>query len=167
MVALARFRVGMVESVSTPPAIFSDERRISFSGQLSSFEHDKAGDESHSPSSRPRTLSGLQPPPPDAARSSYITTSDASRMSGLSDFPSPPRDALTPRHLSLLSSYFDEAHSLSEARDAGAPPLPLDFSDRRYTFGQIPPDASRVTFGDDANAEDLAAALSSSPSSRI
>jgi hypothetical protein len=45
-----------------------------------------------SPESRSaRILSGLQPPSTDATRSSYMTTSTASRMSGLSDFPAPPK----------------------------------------------------------------------------
>lgn len=39
-----------------------------------------------------RALSGLQPPPTDATRSSYMTTSTTSRISGLSDFPAPPKN---------------------------------------------------------------------------
>lgn len=74
-------------------------------------------------------------------------------MSGLSDFPAPP-----PRQMSLLSSYFDEALSQSEARASQnpspeLPPLPSSSSDD----GQ----SRRLTFGGDKDAEDLIAALSS------
>jgi len=49
-------------------------------------------EEVESPESRAaRVLSGLQPPSTDATRSSYMTSSTASRISGLSDFPAPPK----------------------------------------------------------------------------
>jgi len=52
-----------------------------------------------SPESRSaRILSGLQPPSTDATRSSFMTTSTASRMSGLSDFPAPPKSHHHPHH---------------------------------------------------------------------
>lgn len=110
-------------------------------------------EEVESPESRAaRILSGLQAPPTDATRSSYMTTSTVSRMSGLSDFPAPPKShhlphphhhtgnmenseddtvvmhpmeqqeerqnnhPATPRHMSLLSSYFNEAMADSESR---------------------------------------------------
>lgn len=106
-----------------------------------------------SPESRAtRVLSGLQPPSTDATRSSYMTSSTVSRMSGLSDFPVPPKShqhphphhhpdnvensedntvvmrpmqqqeeqenshLSPPRHMSLLSSYFNEALAESESR---------------------------------------------------
>jgi serine/arginine repetitive matrix protein 2 len=38
-----------------------------------------------------------------------MTESTVSRMSNLSDFPAPPPQHMTPAHMSLLSSYFQEA----------------------------------------------------------
>lgn len=99
-------------------------------------------EEVESPESRAaRIISGLQPPPTDATRSSYMTTSTASRMSNLSDFPVPPmshhhsdnnsgdemtitiarpvqqhHSLTTPRNVSLLSSYFNEATADSESQ---------------------------------------------------
>lgn len=44
----------------------------------------------------------------DPTRSSYMTTTtDGSRMSGLSDFPEPPPvEHLTPAHMSIIHSYY-------------------------------------------------------------
>ena len=43
----------------------------------------------------------------DPTRSSYVTsTTEGSRMSGLSDFPAPPIQTLTPAHMSIIHSYF-------------------------------------------------------------
>ncbi|KAF8957848.1 hypothetical protein BDZ97DRAFT_1844340 [Flammula alnicola] len=150
----ARFRVGMVESVSTPPAV-SSEHRLSFNGQTA-FVH-PAQDRRHglalSPNSldsHARVLSGLQAPTTDATRSSYMTSSTLSRMSGLSDFPAPPKDNhVTPKHMSLLSSYFDEALSQSESHSEPLPPAPVLLEE------------DRVTFGGNQNADDLAKTLSS------
>ena len=55
-----------------------------------------------------RVRSGLNPPPQfEATRSSYMTTSTGSRMSGLSDFPIPPKDHLSMSH-GDGSTYFSE-----------------------------------------------------------
>jgi serine/arginine repetitive matrix protein 2 len=124
----------LVESVSTPPAVSSDPRE-SYMGQMS-FAQDQIR---HSPEPvdtvQSRVDSGLQPPSANPTRSSYMTTSTGSRMSGLSDFPAPPRHHAI--HMSLLSSYFDEALSQSEARASRSPtpPIPSDGNDRRLTFG--------------------------------
>jgi len=175
------FRVGIVESVSTPPAV-SSMHRTSFLGTV--FAHDNntnvpiPAHANESPSQNPnqnlneqdqerrprprheevvspeshaaRIISGLHPASTEATRSSYMTTSTASRMSGLSDFPAPPRShhhpyhhmgnvesgeddtvvmgplqqqqqghhhlAATPGHMSLLSSYFNEAMAQSESQ---------------------------------------------------
>ena len=178
-IIIAMFRVGIVESVSTPLAV-SSTHRSSFLGSV--FAHDNntnattpahanensgpnpnqnlneeeqeerrprpRREEVESPESHAaRIISGLQPPSTEATRSSYMTTSTGSRMSGLSDFPAPPRShhhpyhhvengdddtvvmgplqqqqqghlAATPRHMSLLSSYFNEAMAQSESHAA-------------------------------------------------
>ncbi|KAF8069215.1 hypothetical protein FPV67DRAFT_1449004 [Lyophyllum atratum] len=151
------FRVGIVESVSTPPAVANDHRS-SYMGELSS------PDEPHHPeeqgllpmSLQRRIISSLQPPSADPTRSSYMTTSTASRMSGLSDFPAPPqRPPLG--HMSLLTSYFDEAHSLSEAhasRSTTPESIPASFDDTEVRN-------RRLTFGGEEEIEELVAALSS------
>lgn len=79
-----------------------------------------------------------------------MTTSTGSRMSGLSDFPAPPRQYAT--HMSILSSYFDEVLSQNEAHTSRSPtppmPLPSDGHDHRLTFGE------------DEDIDELVAALS-------
>lgn len=66
------------------------------------------------------THSSLLPPSSGFTRSSYVTTSDGSRMSGLSDFPDPPPQRMTPAHMSLLSSYFDQTVTEKEIADVQA-----------------------------------------------
>ncbi|TFK38252.1 hypothetical protein BDQ12DRAFT_631544 [Crucibulum laeve] len=132
----AMFRVGMVESVSTPPATYSDHR-MSMMGDLSfSPERHRSAQPiaDFSPIMHSRVMSGLQPPSADPTRSSYTTSSTASRMSGLSDFPVPPKDLTTSKHTSLLSSYFDEALTAREARGSRTPTPPLPSDDRRLTY---------------------------------
>ncbi len=150
------FRVGMVESVSTPPAI-STEHRLSFAGQTA-FPQESQRQGLASPGSRDshaRIMSGLQPPLTDATRSSYTSASTHSRMSNLSDFPVPPKDTNHPRpkHMSLLSAYFDEAMSQrSSAAAAGSSAtVPVLLNEER------------VTFGGNQSADDLAKVLSSPP----
>lgn len=154
VVIAAVFRVGMVESVSTPPAV-STERRLSYTGQTA-FTNDSQAQQQQrslaSPASQDRIISGLQAPLTEATRSSYMTTSTLSRMSNLSDFPAPPKDGsrLAPKHMSLLSSYFDEAMSNSEAQTEALPTAPSTFLEE-----------DRVTFGGNQSANDLAKTLSS------
>lgn len=136
------FRVGMVESVSTPP---TTEHHLSFMGQTADVLEPYHHSDAIVSEPRARVL-GLQPPVAEGTRSSYMTTSSLSRMSGLSDFPIPPRDPLTPRHMSLLTSYFDEAMALNEIQS---------LQDSSMPHGR------RLTFGVDQNAEDVAEALSS------
>jgi serine/arginine repetitive matrix protein 2 len=121
------FRVGVVESSLTPPATTSD-RRLSLTGDMS-FAHEQLRHPPNDPTPEPlpRT-SGLQPTSADPTRSSYLTTSSASHMSGLSDFPAPPK------HSSLLSSFFDEALSQSDARSSPPPPIPSHGQDSHLTF---------------------------------
>lgn len=86
-------RIGEIEAVTTPPPILNPQRQ---STQL--FIDYGRNSSLPIPSNEltvPRVVSqgSLLPTPitPDAARSSYMTSgTDTSRMSGLSDFPSPP-----------------------------------------------------------------------------
>ncbi|KAF9479326.1 hypothetical protein BDN70DRAFT_993541 [Pholiota conissans] len=155
----AVFRVGMVESVSTPPPV-STEHHLSFIGQthdnqdqqVQQLQQRRGLASPASPDSHARVLSGLLPPSTEATRSSYMTTSTLSRMSNLSDFPAPPKDnnRTVPKHMSLLSSYFDEAISQSEAQPEAAPTAPSTLLEE-----------DRVTFGGNLSANDLAKTLSS------
>ncbi|ESK95086.1 hypothetical protein Moror_13818 [Moniliophthora roreri MCA 2997] len=125
---LDAYRLGNVESVSTPPAE-TGEPRLSYIGQMSfahgaGLEEDEGGDVlGTSPNFTRQTTAhnSLQPPSADPTRSSYMTSnSEGSRMSGLSDFPTPPPQQLTPAHMSLLSSYFDETLTPSELAEVQA-----------------------------------------------
>ncbi|KAH9478208.1 hypothetical protein JR316_0008661 [Psilocybe cubensis] len=130
----ARFRMGVVESVSTPPAVSA--HHVSFDGQMA-YVHDNQlqRQDIDTANSSGRILSSLMPPT-EATRSSYMTTSTLSRMSGLSDFPAPPKDEyITPKHMSILSSYFDEALTQSESRLEPLPPPPMLLQEERVTFG--------------------------------
>ncbi|EDR03578.1 uncharacterized protein LACBIDRAFT_295200 [Laccaria bicolor S238N-H82] len=139
----AMFRVGMVESVSTPLAT---DHRLSFMGQTADVLEPYHHSDANTSVPHARVLSGLQLPVTEGTRSSYMTTSTFSRMSGLSDFPIPPRDPHTPRHMSLLTSYFDEAMAQNEIQFLQDSPMPH---------------GRRLTFGVDQDAEDVAEALSS------
>jgi serine/arginine repetitive matrix protein 2 len=148
----AVFRVGMVESVSTPPAV-SSERRLSYTGQTA-FANNSLDQQQRSlasPASQDRILSGLQAPLTEATRSSYMTSSTLSRMSNLSDFPAPPKDGsrLAPKHMSLLSAYFDEAMSNNETQSGALP-----------AASSTSLEEDRVTFGGNQSANDLAKTLS-------
>lgn len=107
-----------------------------------------------SPKSEARILSGLQPPLTDVTRSSYITTSTMSRMSGLSDFPAPPKDLLVDHRASLLSAFFADAND--------RPPMPV-----RVEVPQSLPQATsnndQLAFGAGADAEEIVRALSHHP----
>ncbi|KAJ3813200.1 hypothetical protein F5876DRAFT_74133 [Lentinula aff. lateritia] len=120
------FRVGQIESNITPLAI-SGVSRVSLTGQMAFAIGDAALSEQHNDEDVPPSTahlttahSSLQPPSAGLTRSSYMTTSDGSRMSGLSDFPDPPPQRLTPAHMSLLSSYFDNTITEKEIADVRA-----------------------------------------------
>ncbi|RDB26946.1 hypothetical protein Hypma_005028 [Hypsizygus marmoreus] len=153
------FRVGLVESVSTPPAV-SSVHRTSFTGQLSFAQetHLRRRRESDtSPRSpQPRINSGLQPPSADPTRSSFTTTSTASRISGLSDFPAPP-PRFHGHHMSLLSSYFEETISQREVRTSE------DSTQHQITtsLDNVHRQSRRLTFGGDEDVEEIIATLSS------
>lgn len=129
--------------MATPPAINHDDKIL---GRHLSFTAD-AVDEAHlarMASERVLTSATLSPQLGETLRSSYMTsTSEGSRMSGLSDFPQPPPPPLhlTPAGTSILQSYFAET-PLQEGEDP---------------FARIPPVHShphyRMTFGGDEDTE--------------
>ncbi|KAH6918180.1 hypothetical protein BKA70DRAFT_1366521 [Coprinopsis sp. MPI-PUGE-AT-0042] len=98
----AVFRLGVVDAISTPPTETAAQRR-SFTGLT--FSDDSRQSQEVSPTSGGTHLSaGSWLQAPNIMRSSYMTTSTSSRMSGLSDFPVPPKDG----HASLLSAFFND-----------------------------------------------------------
>lgn len=146
------FRVGIVESVSTPPPETAD-RRHSFTGQLlEGGEHIPHHVAFSEPAPEEKHQSTLLSPATDMTRSSYMTTSTTgSRMSNLSDFPIPPLDpSVATSHMSFLSNYHNN-HA------------PVDFSDlepMRDSLHPMDPHDRRFTFGFDQNAADVADELS-------
>jgi len=121
-------RVGVVESVlTTPPSVPPQHRPSSSIGETSCFatinnnnEQPPQQDQPQSPPTsseisgqvraRPPITTGLRPPSSEEVRSSFLTTSTASRMSNLSDFPSPPGDDHDHHHHSMtLGTYFNDA----------------------------------------------------------
>lgn len=93
------------------PAAESTDHRTSYAGQMAFVNTSEPEPESPFPKDGipiPRAVSSLQPHSADPTRSSYMTESTVSRMSNLSDFPAPPPQQMTPAHMSLLSSYFQE-----------------------------------------------------------
>ena len=107
-------RVGLVESILTPVTVSPDHRPNSFSGETSGATNNESRQEDRPRATDVVVVAGararttLSPPSdPEATRSSYMTTSTASRMSGLSDFPVPPKDD-DDHHQRSLSEYFNE-----------------------------------------------------------
>jgi serine/arginine repetitive matrix protein 2 len=138
------YRVGQVETVVTPPATDNHNR---LSGHLSLVDDGDAPleDESNTVQVRPKSPSSLLPSA-GLTRSSYMTTStNASRMSGLSDFPVPPADMAA--HIKLFEPYFD-------GPSRAIPDYPPSESPQ-------PPISRRMTFGGDEDIEDIAKSLSS------
>lgn len=142
-------RFGAVQAVSTPPAVLYDHRAL---GHLS-LTVDKIDMPDHPPqnavSERITSHASLSPAvaSPDVARSSYMTsTTDGSRMSGLSDFPEPPPVAhLTPAHMSIIHSYFGGDTPQNQIDDPMLTSTPE--ADRRANY--------RMTFGGDEDIEHL------------
>lgn len=138
------FRFGAIEAVTTPPAIVHDHKHF---GRHLSFTADAIGEANLAHMASERVLStatSLSPISGDALRTSYLTsTSEGSRMSGLSDFPQPPAPPLhlTPAHTSILQSYFAET-PLMEGEDPFARILPTH-----------PHPHYRMTFGGDEDTE--------------
>ena len=136
------FRVGVVESLATPHATTSPRRS---SGHVSLVD-EELPQTTEEPDTHLRIKSqhSLQPPTSaEATRSSYMTTStNGSRMSGLSDFPVPPADIAA--HMRMLDTYMESGSR--ELASGGSPE---------------PPVSRRMTFGGDEDIEDIAKALSS------
>lgn len=161
--------VKQVEAVS--PTEIDAEQRLSYAGQVGyeTERHDNsprntvisnsvatADHEGHlslisSPTSQGRVLSGQQAPLSDNTRSSYITTSTGSRMSGLSDFPVPPSN----HRMSLLSAFFADVNGRPSISREDEPSVPLP----SRTFNSN----NRLTFGAGADAEEIVEALSNHP----
>jgi hypothetical protein len=112
-------RLGAVEAVTTPPAVVHDHqafRPISFVADHVDITEQAANIDGNLRSEETQRIvshGSLAPPIVSAepTRSSYMTTTtDGSRMSGLSDFPEPPPvEHLNPAHMSIIHSYFGEA----------------------------------------------------------
>jgi serine/arginine repetitive matrix protein 2 len=149
-------RVGVVESILTPETVSPRHRPNSYTGETSSSAAAAANNESHQQQDRPsspsrtaaepreaRARTGLNVPVSEIARSSYMTTSTtASRMSGLSDFPVPPKD----HHRMSLSAYFNEP----------LPPPPFTEQQQQHLSSSLgSDDDDRDDAGDLANTSSL------------
>ena len=204
VIVLAMLRLGVVESISTPSAINPGHlQRISFNGETI-FGHggqeetrnsdqipialrpgatfriggrsDESGDTQNPSNNQNSALLGSTPPHPLSliTRSSYMTTSDHSRMSGLSDFPIPPHsehdpNMLTPQAISLFKSKMDGELHTKHMEHPGSL-LPLHDSSTTAEDSQMPlnaalgnslPDGGQVEFGSNQSADELARSLSS------
>jgi serine/arginine repetitive matrix protein 2 len=193
-------RLGMVESLSTPVAV-DVEDRISFNGETI-FDYEDQDTPASQPAVRPglsRLVADLSPdterpdntvtrrdmspiglasqrPLTQVTRSSYMTTSDLSRMSGLSDFPVPPKSIyserpesslppVTPGGFSAFDAYFED-----ESTHEGTPQPNASFSrpeylDRSRTgpttlSHDLQAQGGRVEFGVNLSALELAKSLS-------
>lgn len=171
-------RLGTVESVSTPAAV-DVEHRISFNGETVFEYQDQDSPETgfstdidhpgNAVSRRDPLPFGLssQRPLTQVTRSSYMTTSDLSRISGLSDFPVPPKSinsesslpTPTP-HIPVLSTYFEGGRNIPPNPSLLTPEyvkLPRDPVTPHGLF----PQGGQVEFGVDQSAVELARSLSS------
>lgn len=135
-------RVGSIDALTTPAAVSSPQRsstRLSFVHFLR--ENEEREEHGGQDIAVPRVHSAYSslgaPVSSNAARSSFMTSgTDASRMSGLSDFPVPPTD-ITPEQLSVLDSYFDDSRNSRQDNGFLSPPRP----------GVLVREASTTTFG--------------------
>lgn len=147
-----------MEAVTTPPAIVHDHRDLRpISLVVDTVEPHKAPhaeEELRQGEAQRVTSRGSLAPPvlsADPTRSSYMTsTTDGSRMSGLSDFPEPPPvEHLTPAHMSIISSYFGGDTSQKLIEEA--------LSTNHATTSENHRHASyRMTFGGSEDIENVA-----------
>lgn len=131
-------RVGTVEALATPSPL-SNPQRLSSRLSLIHFVHgnERSRREDRSYGRVSSQYSSLGAPISDGARSSFMT--NTSRMSGLSDFPVPPSE-ITPEHMSVLNSYFDES-------PLAQPERPFDPQFASRAEGSLVRESSRGTFG--------------------
>ena len=144
--------MGVVGTVVTPPATESDHR---ISGHLSLVDEDTDIQAHDDGINVRKSEASLAPPSATLTRSSYMTSStNASRMSGLSDFPIPPATSdgavgdmqQADHHIKLYDSLFDgPPRMMNESRSGESPQAPM---------------SRRMTFGGDEDIEDIAKALS-------
>lgn len=180
-------RLGTVESLSTPVTV-DVEHRVSFNGETV-FDYEDQVVTNHQVRGQSRLALNqstdierpgiaivsrdilqvgpdLQRPLTQVTRSSYMTTSDLSRMSGLSDFPAPPRSVYseqeaslpTPRHISVFNNYFEGERKDDGLRQANASfpePESVEPQDQVIVRGE------QVEFGVNQTAFELAKSLSS------
>lgn len=140
IICTALLRLGTIAALSTPPASESPQRFSRHLSLIGEEEHNAhAIDDLHSQRHISQYSSLVPPLSSDLARSSFITdgTNNTSRMSGLSDFPVPPSDFMTPGHASIINSYFSEASDYHPQNPLEAPVRPtLVREPSRGTFGK-------------------------------
>ncbi|KIM86141.1 hypothetical protein PILCRDRAFT_776323 [Piloderma croceum F 1598] len=139
-------RLRAVEAVTTPPAVVHDHRDLRPVSLIADKVEPSEASNTEEEHQRVTSRGSLAPPiiSTDPTRSSYMTsTTDGSRMSGLSDFPEPPSvDHLTPAHMSIISSYFGGDISQKQREEA----LSTDNAENRRH-------ANRMTFGGSEDME--------------
>lgn len=192
-------RLGTVESVTTPIAV-DVEQRISFNGETI-FDYEDRDTSASQPtaplgpsqvvecstnSERPDNAISrrdmlpvglaLQRPLTQVTRSSCMTTSDLSRMSGLSDFPVPPKSIYSEQAELSIPTSMPHYTSVFEAynNERGAPQTNASFlgaenverprnetSSSSVMSGDVVPQGVGVEFGVNQSAVELARSLSS------
>lgn len=156
-------RFGAVGALATPPAVVHDHRA---SGHFSlvadeAETYEEARAEGGSTSTRgPQCLMPsirLSPPSMDHVRSSYMTsTTEGSRMSGLSDFPSPPDSSSPPLQPFTL------VHPAAKSRFADDTPQ-NSILDPPYSNQAMTTENRRMTFGGSANVESVTPVVRDAP----
>ncbi|KAH8110021.1 hypothetical protein DFH11DRAFT_1843049 [Phellopilus nigrolimitatus] len=141
------YRVGEVPALATPdPVTMSHAQRTSahgsYFGDLPRSPDRGLRPGSHDNRGRHPSRTSLAPPTSSAAdtRASYMTsTSSASRISQLSDFPAPPsQNTMTPG--AIIQSYFGNTPEDPDRADPLEEPEPTgrqDRQSRRTTFGPV------------------------------
>jgi len=149
-------RLGAVEAVNTSPAIVHNYQAL----RPSSLVADQVGTQEFAiieetqkgETHRVTSKDTLAPPviSADPTRSSYMTsTTDGSRMSGLSDFPEPPTVGhMTPAHMSIIHSYFGGETHLRRLDDSLSTDQTIIAEDQRHA-------SYRMTFGGSEDVESV------------
>ena len=97
-VDLVRYPIVTIDSASTPSQFNHPPQRQSLFGSETNVSEEHLPAE---PLGSSRSLSL------DVLRSSHLTSSTISRMSALSEFPSPP-ETIMPEQMTISSSYLDD-----------------------------------------------------------